>query len=255
MKPCEKYKDSIEQYSINETAYEQTKSLLEHIGTCDACRDYLESLMNQNTKIERWIESMDPFLESGQSQAVNALYKIPDGLGCKAPAFNRWHIIGYFAAACVLITTGFMAGRGFGSSMDVEVLRQQIAESIQPQIEDCVTASVLNTLETSIPEEYSKVKTALSDQIATGLEDYTKQVVMRNDIQTYRLLAELIDAIQTAQVQNREWALTAMGALEEQRLLEQEQVRSEMAAFVVYTDQELDRTRRELQNLATNKTN
>ena len=132
----------------------------------------------------------------------------------------------------------------------LSALEKRDAEELA-QMQNRITASVVDTLRPEIVGEYARMQDVLSEQITLQLTDYAEQTVVRNDLQTYSLLSQLIEAIQAAQEQNQQWALSAMAALEQQRLVDQEQVRSDLVSFAVYTDKELQRTRQELESLSS----
>lgn len=241
-KTCEKYKSFIEACSDDSAENNLTDEMREHLHTCQDCRAYREALDKSHRAMTDWVESLEPMIASGQSAAINRFRQIPQPQTRMTAGSNRWRWVGYAAAACVLLASGFLAGRGRGSSVGADELAQ---------IEDRITASVVDTLRPQIVGEYAKMQDALSEQITLQLTDYAEQTVMRNDLQTYSLLSQLIGAIQTAQAQNQQWAVSAMTELEQQRLLDQEQMRSELATFAVYTDNELQRTRQQLENLTS----
>lgn len=254
MKPkaCDKYRDHIERYSWGELNAADNERLLKHVQQCDGCKGYLDALNEQEAKMAQWAQSLEPLMEAGQAQAIERLHLTPEPVVRKVSSLSPWRrYVGYAAAACVLIVAGFLAGQVLRPSIDMDALAQQWAASVQPQMEANITASVVETLRPEIVGEYAAMQDALSDQINMQLTAYAEQTVLHNDYQTYRLLTELIKSIQVAQVQNQQWALSAMQELEEQRLLDQQQMRSELATFAVYTDDQLQQTQRKLQDLET----
>lgn len=242
LNPCEKYRELIERYSENAAISEATDELTEHIKQCAGCRAYLEALSKTDKTITDWVASLEPLIENGTAEAIRRFHQLPEPQTRITAGSNRWRWLGYAAAACVLIVSGFLAGRGQGSSVGAEELAQ---------MQNRITASVVDTLRPEIVGEYAKMQNALSDQITLQLTDYAEQTVLRNDLQTYSLLTQLIEAIQAAQARNQQWALSAMQELEAQRLQDQQQVRSELAAFAAYTGSELQRTRQELESLSS----
>ena len=199
----------------------------------------------------QWAESLEPLLETGQAQAVERFRLMPEQTGRTAGVvFNRWRLVGYAAAACVFIAAGFLAGRGLRPSVDVDQLQQQWAATVQPQMENRITASVVRSLQPGIVEEYDKLQNALSDQINLGLKVYAEQTVAHNETRIYQLLTGLIDAIETAQVQNQQWTLSAMAELENQRLLDQEAFQNQVEVLAAYTGNELFRTQKAIELLS-----
>lgn len=256
MKPkaCDKYRDNIELYSCGELNAAEGDRLLEHVQQCDGCRGYLNALNEQEAKMTQWAWSLEPLMEAGQAQAVERLHLIPEQVVRTTGLLSGlWRYVGYAAAACVLIAAGFLAGRGMHPSLDVESLQQQWLASTRPEMENRITAEVLSSLQSDMKTEYAKLQNALSDQIGIGLQTYAEQTVMRNDLQTYRLLTELIEAIESAQVENQQWALSAMAELESQRLQDQQAVQDQVAVLAAYTGNELFRTQRAIQALSAEK--
>ncbi|MHC4291368.1 MAG: anti-sigma factor [Planctomycetota bacterium] len=254
--PCDQYRECIEQYSCGELKSGENEILLEHIQQCTACRAYLDALNDQEQKMAQWAESLEPLIETGQAQAVDRFRLMPEQT-CRTAgvAFNRWRLAGYAAAACIFIAAGFLAGRGLQPSLDIDQLQQQWAATVQPQMEDRITASVVRSLQPEIVEEYGKLQDALSDQINLELKVYAEQTVTHNDTRIYQLLTGLIDAIETAQVQNQQWTLSAMAELENQQLRDKEEVYNQFATFAVYTGNELLRTQQKLEALSAKQKN
>ncbi|MHC4553456.1 MAG: anti-sigma factor [Planctomycetota bacterium] len=250
--PCEKYREWIKQYSCSELNPDDTETLLEHTQQCAACRASLEVLDEQEQKMAQWVKSLEPLIQTGQGQTVDRLRRMPEQTRRAAGSgLNRWRLAGCAAAACILIVAGFLAGRGQRPALDVDQLQQQWAAAIQPQMEKQVTASVLQSLRPGVVAEYAKMQDALSDQISLQLKAYAEETVAHNDVQIYQLLTGLIEAIEAAQIENQQWALSAMSELEGQRLRDQEVVHSQFVALAAYTGNELLRTQQEIEALAS----
>ncbi len=255
LKPCDNYKERIERYSCNELNQHEIEIMLEHIRQCDGCRQYLDALNRQEQKMAQWIDSLEPFIQAGQAQAVQQFRLMQSQTQRVAGISSRFWWMRYAAAACILIIAGFLAGRLSHPELDTANLRRELVASLRPQMETQITESVLQSLRPDIVGEYARMQDNLSKQIASELKTYAEQTIVRNDVQTYRLLAELIDAIQKAQSQNQQWVLSAMGKLEQCRLEDQEKMRTQFATFAIYTDNELTRTQEQLKALATNTKN
>jgi len=242
---------TIEQYACGELDAEQAEALLKHARECPSCSRYLEMLHKADRVLAGWADSMEPMMESGQLRTIECLRQMPTLHMKPIQSPGRWRWPKLAAAACVLIAAGFMAGQALRPSIDMDALARQWAASAQPRMEENITASVIETLRPEIVGEYAAMQDALSDQITLQLTAYAEQTVLRNDYQTYRLLSELIKAIQAAQVRNQQWALSTMQELDQQRLLDQQQVRSELATFAIYADGQLEQTQKKLQEIET----
>jgi predicted anti-sigma-YlaC factor YlaD len=249
--PCEQYREKIEQYVCNELDSSQSRLFLEHIGQCPACREYLENLNRQEQKISAWVDSLNPMVETGQSETIARFRQMQAQMPQITKTPRRFLWLCYAAAACILITISFLVGRLSSPAIDTAKLQQELAASLRPQIENQVTASVVQSLRKEVVGQYAKMQDNIAGQISTELKAYAEQTVVRNDIQTYRLLAELIDAIKTSQSQNQQWVLSAMDTLEKCRLKDQTKMRSEFADFAVYTGNELTRTQEQLKMLSS----
>ena len=249
-KPCEQYHEIIEQYGCGELGEDKRKHLEEHLQECEQCQTYIEGLQTQEAGLQQWVRSLEPMIESGQADLLEQFRQLPDRHASihKIAEHRGW--LRFAIAASVLIVMGFLAGMAFRPSVDIEQLQQQWAASIQPQLEKQITDSVVQSLRPGIVDEYVKLQKALSEQISNELTTYTEQTVMRNDLQTYRLLNELIQAIESAQVKNQEWAITAMAELEKQRFLDQEAFQNQVAVLAAYTGNELFRTQKAIEALS-----
>lgn len=251
-KPCENYRDTIELYVCNELNVDESRALLEHISRCEVCRQYLGTLNQQEQKIAAWVDSLESSVRAGQAQTMDCFRRMQNPSPRITVVSGRFSRRWYAAAACILIAVSFLVGRLSDSSIDTAKLQQELAASLRPQIENQVTESVVQSLRKEVVSQYAKMQDNLANQISSELKTYAQQTVIRNDIQTYSLLAELIKAIQTAQSQNQQWVMSAMDTLEKSRLEDQEKMRSEFATFAVYTGSELTRTQEQLKALKTN---
>lgn len=255
LQPCDSYREKIEQYICNELNSDESRILLQHIGGCEKCRKYLNSLNEQEQKISAWVDSLQSSVQAGQDQTIERFRRM-QALTPRITQTNRRFLWSYYvAAACLLIVAGFLVGRLSSSTFDTAKLQQELAEILRPQIEKQITESVVQSLRKEVISQYAKMQDNLAGQISSELKTYTEQTVVRNDIQTYRLLAELIDAIQTAQSQNQQWVLSAMDTLEKYRLEEQEKMRTDFANFAVYTGNELSRTQEQIKALSASTKN
>ena len=254
-KPCDNYREKIEQYVCNELNSDESKTLTEHISDCQACKLYMEALNQQDQKISDWVDSLESSVLTGQADTIERFRQMKNKPPRITVVSDRSPWLWYAAAACILIAFSFLVGRLSGSGVDTVKLQQELAASLRPQIENQVTESVVQSLRKEVVGQYAKMQDNLANQISSELKTYAEQTVVRNDIQTYRLLTELIEAIQTAQSQNQQWVLSAMDTLEKSRLQDQEQMRSEFATFAIYADNELTRTQEQLKALSSTTKN
>ena len=205
----------------------------------------------QEQKIAAWVSSLEPLVQTGQAETIERFRQMQARTPriAKPPRRILWPC--YAAAACILIAISFLVGRLSSPAIDTAKLQQELAASLRPQIETQVAESVVQSLRKEVVGQYAKMQDNIAGQISTELKAYAEQTVVRNDIQTYRLLTELIEAIQTSQSQNQQWVLSAMDTLEKCRLEDQKKMRTEFANFAVYTGNELTRTQEQLKALST----
>ncbi len=136
-----------------------------------------------------------------------------------------WRIL----AAAALIALGCAIGRLSGPApVNMDKLRETLASSVAISIEPAIRANVAEDLERryqlALATTYVKVKEELTAQYREDLTRSAVQTLAASNATTNRLLAELLDSIDTAQSQDFTRVAKAIYQIEQNRIQDKSQL-------------------------------
>lgn len=165
-------------------------------------------------------------------------------------AIIRSKITRFAAAAVLLIVVGYFFGRFSASrSLDAEqlhALETSLKSSLGPAIRQQLLEDFDRRLQPALASNYIQLKDELNQQFQHELNEFAVQTLAASSTVTNQLLTELIQAINTAQMQERRWVATALEQIELNRLQDNTQLRNDLAGFAVQTTDELHRTKQDV---------
>jgi len=146
----------------------------------------------------------------------------------------------FAAAAVLLIMAGYATGRLLSPKpVDIEQLRV----ALEPAIRQNILDEMKQYWQLGLTASYAQLKDDLSQQYRRDLNQFAAYTLAASGAATNQLLEELIESINTAQIQDRQWVAAALGEIE----LNNAQLSNAFVTFAVQTEDELLRNR---QNLA-----
>jgi hypothetical protein len=177
---------------------------------------------------------------SGQSNTVPAGGRIRLMERFKAPnGFTKVAV-----AAVLLIMAGYATGRLLSPKPpDTE----QLQAALEPAIRSRLLDEMKQYWRLTLTSSYAQLKNDLSQQYRSDLNQFAAYTLAASGAATNQLLEELIESINTAQIQDRQWVTAAFEQIELNRLQDNAQLTNAFAKFAVRTDDELQRTK---QNMA-----
>ena len=150
------------------------------------------------------------------------------------------------AAAVLLIIAGYAAGRlSAPRPPDIE----QIQAALEPAIRSQLIDEMKQYLQLGLTNSYVRLKDDLTQQYRRDLSQFAAQTVLASGAVTNQLLEELIDSINEAQTQDRQWVAAAFEQIELNRLRDNAQLSNAFATFAVQTEDELLRTKQDMAQL------
>ena len=153
------------------------------------------------------------------------------------------------AAAVILIVAGYLAGRlSAPKPPDVE----QLQAAIEPQIRQNLLEEMGRYWQLSSAVSYARLKDQLDQQYRQDLNQFATQTLAASTTVTNELLQQLIDAINTAQTQDRRWVTAALQQIETNRLQDKNRLSDGLATLAVYTDDQLLKTRYDIAQFLSN---
>ena len=148
------------------------------------------------------------------------------------------------AAAVLLIMAGYATGRLLSPKPpDIEQLRV----ALEPAIRQNILDEMKQYWQLGLTASYAQLKDDLSQQYLRDLNQFAAYTLAASGAATNQRLEELIESINTAQIQDRQWVAAAIGEIELNRLQDNAQLSNALATFAVQTEGELLRNR---QNMA-----
>jgi hypothetical protein len=136
------------------------------------------------------------------------------------------------AAAVLLIMAGFATGRLLSPKPpDIEQLRI----ALEPAIRQNILDDMKQYLQLGLTASYAQLKDDLSQQYLRDLNQFAAYTLAASGAATNQRLEELIESINLAQTQDRQWVAAAFGELE----LNNAQLSNAFATFAVQTEDEL----------------
>jgi len=146
------------------------------------------------------------------------------------------------AAAVLLITAGYATGRLLSPKPpDIEQLQAVIRQNILDEINQY--------WQLSLAASYAQLKEDLSQQYLRDLNQFAAYTLAASGAATNQLLEELIESINQAQTQERQWLVAALGELELNRLQDNAQLSNAFVNFATQTEDELLRNRQNMEQI------
>jgi hypothetical protein len=144
--------------------------------------------------------------------------------------------IKFAAAAVLLITAGYATGRLLSPKPpDIEQLRI----SLEPAIRQNILDEMKQYWQLGLTASYAQLKDDLSQQYRRDLTQIASYTLAASGAATNQLLEQLIESINTAQVQDRQWVTAALEEIELNRLKDNAQLGNALATFAVQTEQNM----------------
>jgi len=150
------------------------------------------------------------------------------------------------AAAVLLIIAGYATGR-------LSAPRGPDAEQLQAALEPAIRQNLLDEMkqywQLALASSYVQLKDDLTQQYRSDLNQFAAYTLAASGAATNQLLEELIESINTAQTQDRQWVAAAFEQIELNRLRDNAQLSNAFATFAVRTEDELLRTKQDMAQL------
>ncbi|MBC8471500.1 MAG: hypothetical protein H8D56_18720 [Planctomycetes bacterium] len=140
------------------------------------------------------------------------------------------------AAAVLLIMAGYSTGRLLSPKPpDIEQLRI----ALEPAIRQNILDEMKQYWQLGLTASYAQLKDDLSQQYRRDLNQFAAYTLAASGVATNQRLEELIESINQAQTQDRQWVAAALGDIELNRLQDKAQLSNAFATFAVQTEQNM----------------
>ena len=152
------------------------------------------------------------------------------------------------AAAALLIVAGaagYVGGRFSPPPQNI----QQLQAALEPAIHKNLLEDMSHYWQVGLANSYIRLKDELSEQYRRDLNQSALRTLAASGTATNELLKDLIQAINTANLEDRRWVTAALHQIESDRLKDKTQLANGLEALAVQTDDELKRTRQDMVKL------
>ena len=146
----------------------------------------------------------------------------------------------FAAAAVLLIGAGYATGR-FSAPQPPDA--EQLQAALEPVIRQNVVAQLSNDLQLGLANGYVQIRDELGRQYRQDMGRFAAQTLTASNSVTNELLTELIESIDAAQTEDRQWVTAALEQVELNRLRDNTQLSTAFVSFAVRTKDELERTK------------
>ena len=175
--------------------------------------------------------------EPSDSQGFTNRFSLRDRL-CVAGRFGK-----IAAAAVLMIAAGYAVGRWSAPRPpDME----QIRAALEPAIRQNLLGETRQYVQSGLASGYIQMRDELSRQYRQDLSKVAVQTLAASNSVTNELLTKLIESVNTAQSQDRQWFAAALEQVELNRLRDRSQLSSAFASFAVQTEDELNKTKKDV---------
>lgn len=159
------------------------------------------------------------------------------------------------AAAVLLIALGYgiallTAPRELDADQ-LHALETSLKSSLEPVIRQSLREELSRDWQLALAASYVQLRDELSGRFRRDLNEFAMQTLAASSTVTNQHLADLIEAINAAQTQDRQWVVAALEQIESNRLRDSTQLSNALVSFAVQTEDELMRTRQEMAQFLT----
>ncbi len=160
----------------------------------------------------------------------------------------------FAAAAAVLIFAGYAVGRlSAPRPPDIDQLRQAVEASLATSIEPAVRRKVIEDLgrqwQATLETTYVALREDLTEQYRHDLAQVAVQTLAASNANTTRLLEDLIEAINVAEAQKRQWFATGLEEIDAARRQDNTHLADALVSFASALGGEFERTKQDMVNL------
>jgi len=168
----------------------------------------------------------------------------------KIKSFDRINLakslIKFAAAAVLVLSTGYTIGRLTAPKrLDIEQLRS----ALEPAIRQNLLQEMTQYWQVGLTSSYAQLKNELQQQYRRDLSDFAIQTLAASSAVTNQRLEELIDAINTAQMQDRQWFTTSLKQIELNRLQDKTQLAAGLETLALQTEDQFQQTKQDIVKL------
>lgn len=218
------------EFLYEEVSPEEARQMQGHLEVCEVCRQRTAGWQSTMKHLDQWK------VEAPAQTRLLASW----GGGWK-----------WAAAACLILTSAFAAGRLSGPNVDVAAIREEISKPLQETIEARVRERLEVEVAAATERAMANVREKLNAQIAANLQKVSQQASADAMATTEKQLQQFSATLATLREEDRKTLMAAFQGLEAKRLADMRNLRQELETVAVLTDRSLRSAQRQLVQLAS----
>jgi hypothetical protein len=154
----------------------------------------------------------------------------------------------FAAAAAVFLLVGYVAGRLTGPNVEQlrEALTPSVAASLEPALRQKLSEEMKDHWQVATAATYVRLKDELGQQYRDDLNRFAVQTLAASNATTNALLAELVQAIDTAKAQDLRQIALALSQIEAKRVQDRTQLAAGLQTLAYRTEDEFSQTKKVL---------
>lgn len=227
--PCPQRQDQIADYIIGALDSGQAEALREHLGSCDACRQYAQSLDQETKSLIALGRQIDADTQMRQDRVIEALQDV------SPVEADRGRVVPFLGglwrtavAAVLVLGAGVSIGRWTAPRVDIERLRADLQASIVASVTGAVQEGVLGQvdqrLQAGLSTNEAKLRTELASQVRDDLQRSVAQAASNSETLVEKRFAELVQLVEEARLKDRLRVAKALEQIEQNRLRDKAQM-------------------------------
>jgi hypothetical protein len=217
-------------YLYKEVGRKRQAELKEHLKQCSQCQADVTAWGSVMKELDRW--------------------QLPQARSISGSRRDIKWAVRWTAAAVLLILAGYAVGRiTVAAPPDMEQLQTALETTLEPAIRQNVIRELNRDWGLALASSYLRLKDELSGQFRRELNAYALRTLAASNSTTNELLTEMIEAINTAQAQDRRWVAAALEQIEFNRLRDKSQFINGLETLAAETGDEILRTKEDLAKL------
>lgn len=152
----------------------------------------------------------------------------------------------FAVAAVLLIIVGFAVGR-IANPQPPNM--EEIRASLEPAIREQLLGEMKQYMQLGLANSYVRLKDELTEQYRRDLNQLAANVVNASGTVTNQLLQDLIETIDQAQAEERQWLAASLEQIELNRRQDDAKLSNALMNFAVQTENELNQTKQDVEQL------
>jgi len=237
-RPCPEMQDKVADYVLGALDTQQVEALQEHLGGCDACRQYAQSLQEQAQSLVALGHRLDADMEARRDKAIEALQDVSSvQTGTRRIFPSVGGFLRMAVAAVLVLGAGVVIGRATAPQpVEVERLRADlqasIVASLKPVMQENIQAEVDQRLESGLVAGEASLRDKLAEQLRGDLQLFATQFTAGSEQRLEKRFAEFVQLIEEARLKDRLHVVRALEQMEQNRYRDRTKIQTSLAAVI-----------------------